>query len=205
MLVIVDNAVDLLVELAVNIGYLGIFIGMFLESTVFPLPSELVMIPAGLAVAKGEMNFWLVILVGTVGNVLGALFSYYLARYFGRILIIKIGKYFFVKEEVIAKIEVFFKKYGNISVFFGRLLIGFRHFISLPAGLAKMDVRLFLLYTTAGSAIWTSFLVTIGFFFGNNLMLIKTTSLILLAICFLALLYYFLRKNFASRNGNGNI
>jgi membrane protein DedA with SNARE-associated domain len=205
MLAIIDNAVDLLVEFVVNIGYLGIFIGMFLESTVFPLPSELVMIPAGLAVAKGAMNFWLAIIIGTAGNVLGALFSYYLAKYFGRILIIKIGKYFFVKEEVIAKIEVFFGKYGNISVFFGRLLIGFRHFISLPAGLAKMDVKLFLLYTTAGSALWTSFLVTVGFFFGNNLMLIKTISLILLSICFLALLYHFLRKKFASLNGNGNV
>ena len=205
MLAIVDNAVDLLVEFVVNIGYLGIFIGMFLESTVFPLPSELVMIPAGLAVAKGAMNFWLAILVGTAGNVLGALFSYYLAKYFGRILIIKIGKYFFVKEEVITKIEVFFGKYGNISVFFGRLLIGFRHFISLPAGLAKMDVRLFLLYTTAGSAIWTSFLVIIGFFFGNNLMLIKATSLILLSMCFLALLCHFLRKKFASHKSNANI
>ncbi len=204
MLAIVDNAVDLLVEFVVNIGYSGIFIGMFLESTVFPLPSELVMIPAGLAVAKGAMNFWLVILIGTVGNVLGALFSYYLAKYFGRILIIKIGKYFFVKEEVITKIEVFFGKYGNISVFFGRLLIGFRHFISLPAGLAKMNVKLFLFYTTAGSALWTSFLVIIGFFFGNNLMLIKTTSLILLSICSLALLYYFLRKKFTSHKINAN-
>lgn len=204
MLAIVDNAVDLLVEFVVNIGYLGIFIGMFLESTVFPLPSELVMIPAGLAVAKGVMNFWLVILIGTMGNVLGALFSYYLAKYFGRILIIKIGKYCFVKEEVITKIEVFFGKYGNISVFFGRLLIGFRHFISLPAGLAKMNVRLFLFYTTAGSALWTSFLVIIGFFFGNNLMLIKTTSLILLLMCFLALLYHFLRKKFTSHKSNAN-
>ena len=205
MLAIVDNAVDLLVEFVVNIGYLGIFIGMFLESTVFPLPSELVMIPAGLAVAKGAMNFWLVILIGTAGNVLGALFSYYLAKYFGRILIVKIGKYFFVKEEVITKIEVFFGKYGNISVFFGRLLIGFRHFISLPAGLAKMDVKLFLFYTTAGSTLWTSFLVIIGFFFGNNLMLIKTTSLILLSICSLALLYCFLRKKFASYKSKGNV
>jgi membrane protein DedA with SNARE-associated domain len=164
----IHNFIDSIVVFINQVGYLGIFIGMFLESTVIPIPSEIIMIPAGIASAKGFMNIYIVTLVGTVGNIAGAVFSYYLALTLGRKIILKIGKYFFIKPETIVKIEEFFKKYGTISVFIGRLLPGFRHFISLPAGLAKMDFKLFLFYTSLGATIWTSILSFSGYFIGEN-------------------------------------
>lgn len=168
-----SSFVSLLTDFVGSVGYFGIFVGMFLESTLVPLPSELVMIPAGLAASAGKMNIYVALLFGVLGNVAGALFSYYLALSAGRIILFKIGKYFFVKAETIIKIEKFFEDHGHISVFIGRLLPGFRHFISLPAGVAKMDVKLFLVYTTAGSTIWNSVLIALGYFVGANQKLIE--------------------------------
>ena len=181
-----------------EIGYFGIFVGMFLESTLVPLPSELVMIPAGLAVSSGEMNIYIALFVGVLGNVVGAVFSYYLAASIGRTILFRIGKYFFVKAETIIKIEKFFENHGPISIFIGRLLPGFRHFISLPAGVARMDMKLFLIYTTLGSTIWNSILIAVGFFIGNNHKLIAENlyviALGLLGFCIAILLGYIFLK-----------
>lgn len=166
--------ISVVVTITEQLGYLGIFIGMFLESTLFPIPSEIIMIPAGIASSKGSLNIYLVTFFGIIGNVAGAVFSYYLAFFLGRKIILKIGKYFFIKPQTIENIEEFFKNYGNISVFMGRLLPGFRHFISLPAGLAKMNFRLFFFYTTLGATIWTSILAFFGYFIGENQDLIFT-------------------------------
>jgi len=194
----IHNFIDSIVIFVNEIGYLGIFIGMFLESTIVPIPSEIVMIPAGIASAKGVMNVYLVTLVGIIGNIAGAVFSYYLALTLGRKIILKIGKYFFIKPETIIKIEVFFKKHGPLSVFIGRLLPGFRHFISLPAGLAKMDFKLFLLYTSLGAIIWTSILSFSGFLIGDNQDLIikhiKELSIFFVIFCLLLILVIFSYK-----------
>jgi len=194
----IHNFIDNIVIFVNEIGYLGIFIGMFLESTIVPIPSEIVMIPAGIACAKGVMNIYLVTLVGTIGNISGAVFSYYLALTLGRKIILKIGKYFFIKPETIIKIEVFFKKHGPLSVFIGRLLPGFRHFISLPAGLAKMDFKLFLFYTSLGAIIWTSILSFSGFLIGDNQDLIikhiKELSIFFVIFCLLLILVIFSYK-----------
>ncbi|MBM3579150.1 MAG: DedA family protein [Alphaproteobacteria bacterium] len=174
--------IQLLVDFVSDIGYLGLFIGMFLESTLIPIPAELVMIPAGIAAQQGVINIYFAMLAGVAGNVAGAVFSYYLALSIGRRILLKIGKYFFIKPETIIRIERFFGQHGHISVFIGRLLPGFRHFISLPAGLAKMDMRLFLVYTTLGSTIWDAVLVGLGFFIGANQELIhKNLHLIMIA------------------------
>ena len=169
----IHSLVEFLINFISQIGYFGIFIGMFLESTLVPLPSELIMIPAGMAAQQGLMNIYLVIFVGVLGNILGAVFSSYLAVFVGRKVLLRIGKYFFIKAETIIHIENFFKNHGPISIFLGRLLPGFRHFISLPAGIAKMDMRLFLIYTTAGSTIWDIVLTALGFFIGQNQELIE--------------------------------
>ena len=166
--------ISVVVTITEQLGYLGIFIGMFLESTLFPIPSEIIMIPAGIASSKGSLNIYLVSFFGIIGNVAGAIFSYYLAFFLGRKIILKIGMYFFIKPQTIENIEVFFKNYGNISVFMGRLLPGFRHFISLPAGLAKMNFKLFFFYTSLGATIWTSILAFFGYFIGENQDLIFT-------------------------------
>lgn len=168
-----DSLIEFLIAFIDQIGYLGIFIGMFLESTLVPIPSELIMIPAGISAAQGGFNIYIATIVGIIGNVAGAVFSYYLAKYIGRTILLKIGKYFFVKPATITKIEDFFENHGPISVFIGRLLPGFRHFISIPAGIAKMNIKSFYLYTSAGSAIWTSILAILGFIIGDNQDLIK--------------------------------
>lgn len=182
-----------------KVGYFGIFLGMFLESTIIPIPSELVMIPAGIAASKNEMSLLIIILIGLLGNVCGAIFSYYLALYLGRNVILHQKKLLLVNVKNLNKIDVFFKKYGDGSVFVGRLLPGFRHFISIPAGIAKMNFFRFTIYTAAGSAIWTSILVFVGYFFGENHQKISSylNSIIItiLIICtFFFAYYYIFRK-----------
>ena len=187
-----------LVEIIVKLGYFGIFLGMFLESTLIPIPSEAVMIPAGMAVAKQQFNFILVVFYGVLGNVLGAVFSYYIALWLGKPILLKVGRFFWIKPQTITKIEIFFIKYGEIAVFLGRLLPGFRHFISIPAGLAKMNIIKFLFYTALGSTIWTTILVIFGYYFSlhqeyllNN---IKIVIFVLIAILFLWIFYKY-KKN----------
>ena len=197
---LVHDSMSILVAAINKIGYLGIFIGMFLESTIVPIPSELVMIPAGLAAANGDMSLFLVTLYGVLGNVLGAIFSFYIALYFGRAILFKVGRYFLIKPDNIMKIEHFFGKHGEISVFIGRLIPGFRHFISLPAGVARMNIAKFTLYTTLGSAIWTSVLAILGYLVGKNQHLIQQylstiiTSCVAFAILAIAIYILIARK-----------
>ncbi len=109
--------VNYIVDTVGALGYVGIFFMMFLESSFFPFPSEVVMIPAGYLAYKGEMNIYLAIGAGVAGSLAGALFNYYLAIKFGRVLLIKYGKYVFIKEATIIKMETFFDKHGSISTF----------------------------------------------------------------------------------------
>lgn len=167
------DIIKFIVETVGSLGYIGIFIMMFLESTVFPIPSEVVMIPAGYLAHKGEMNIYIVIILGALGSLCGALFNYYFALKFGRAFLMKYGKYFFVSHETIEKTEVFFKDHGHISTFSGRLIPGLRHYISLPAGLARMNLFVFCLYTTLGATIWVIILTILGYYIGDNEELVK--------------------------------
>jgi membrane protein DedA with SNARE-associated domain len=165
--------VEFVVNIAREFGYLGIFIMMFLESTFFPFPSEVAMIPAGILAAKSEMNLLLAILVGTFGSLTGALFNYYLARKFGRAGVLKFGKYFFFNEEKLQKMETFFVKHGSFSTFFARLIPGVRQLVSLPAGLSKMNLGKFALYTTLGAGLWVTVLALLGYVIGDNEALVE--------------------------------
>ena len=190
-----SSVVDFIVQTVGSLGYLGIFLMMFLESSFFPFPSEVVMIPAGYLAYKGEMNMYLVILFGILGSLAGALFNYYIAVKFGRRFLIKYGKYFFIKEETIVKMEEFFKKHGHISTFSGRLIPVVRQYISLPAGLAKMNLFVFSLYTSLGAGIWVAILAILGYYLGDNEGLIKEylryiIVAILIALVVLAFWYY---------------
>jgi len=191
--------IDFIVNIAREFGYWGIFIMMFLESTFFPFPSEVAMIPAGYLAAKGEMNLGFAIFVGTAGSLLGALFNYYLARKYGRKGLLKFGKYFFFTEEKLQKVEEFFKKHGSFSTFVSRLIPGIRQLISLPAGLAKMPLAKFSFYTSAGAGLWVAVLALLGYFIGGNEALIQeylrqiimvTLGLILLV----SLIYIYVNK-----------
>ncbi len=167
MLSIYKTIISFLVSSISALGYPGIFILMFLESSFFPFPSEVVMIPAGYFVYQGKMNLILVIVIGVFGSIAGAWFNYFLAEKLGRKLILK-----FLKEHHLKMVEDFFKKYGPISTFNGRLIPLVRQYISFPAGLAKMNPLKFTVYTTAGAGIWVTILVFLGYFIGQNQALI---------------------------------
>jgi membrane protein DedA with SNARE-associated domain len=157
-----------IVEFVKTFGYLGIFIMTFVESTFIPLPAEITMIPAGYLISKGAMNFWLVFFFSVSGAVLGSWLNYWIAKHYGRKLIINYGKYFFMNKQKLDKIEEYFKVHGPISTFTGRLIPGLRHYISFPAGLAKMNLKLFLYYTGLGGGLWMTCLLLIGYFIGAN-------------------------------------
>lgn len=192
-----EPIVSYVVETVGALGYMGIFFMMFLESSFFPFPSEVVMIPAGYLAYKGQMNIYFAILSGVAGSLAGALFNYYLAIKFGRVILLKYGKYVFIKEETIVKMENFFEKHGAISTFSGRLIPAVRQYISFPAGLARMNLALFSLYTSLGAAIWVVILALLGYYIGDNEALIKEylRYIIISILLMLAIAgYYYYRK-----------
>ena len=194
------SIVNFIVETVGSLGYIGIFLMMFLESSFFPFPSEVVMIPAGYLAYKGEMNIYIAIVAGILGSLAGALFNYYLAIKFGRKFLIKYGKYFFIKEPTIIKMEEFFKSHGHISTFSGRLIPAVRQYISFPAGLARMNLFIFCIYTSLGAGIWVIILTLLGYFLGGNEALIKEylhtiVIVILVLLAVLGFAYYKRVKN----------
>ena len=168
--------IDWLLQTIGALGYPGIFLLMAMESSVIPIPSELVMPPAGYLAQQGKMSMTMAILCGTVGSLVGAYANYFAAHYLGRPLLLKYGRYVFITEEKFAKVEKFFLKHGEISTFVGRLLPVVRHLISLPAGLAGMNHWKFSLYTLLGAGIWVTVLTFIGYFIGENQDLIMQYS-----------------------------
>jgi len=200
--VMFQNIITWIVETISVLGYPGIVILMFLESSFVPFPSEIVIIPAGYLVFQGEMSFSLVILWGIVGSLSGAIFNYYLAMYLGRPLLHKYQKWFFLNEQRLNKIEYYFKTHGHISTFVGRLLPGIRQYISFPAGLAHMSFCKFSFFTALGAGIWVFILAYIGYEVGGNQDLIseylnKTVFWIILGLGILVLVYlcvHFYRK-----------
>jgi membrane protein DedA with SNARE-associated domain len=186
------DIIDFIVNTVADLGYIGIFIMMFLESSFFPFPSEIVMVPAGYLAYKGEMNLFIAIFCGILGSLAGAVFNYYLALKFGRAFFSKYGKYILVKEETLEKMEDFFAKHGHISTFSGRLIPAVRQYISLPAGLAKMNLWKFSLYTSLGAGIWVMILALLGYFIGSNQNLIdEYLKLIIIGILILLAVFIF--------------
>ena len=168
MIDLLHQFVDFVVGIVGDLGYFGIFILMVIESSAVPMPSEVVMIPAGYHVHAGNMNGILVVLAGTLGSLVGALINYYASLHFGRAFILKYGKYFFLAPENFRKLEEAFLRHGSFATFVGRLIFGVRQYISIPAGLARMPVPLFSLLTTLGAGIWVITLVVLGYILGEG-------------------------------------
>jgi len=166
--------IDWIVLTVSGLGYPGIIIMMFLESSCIPFPSEVVMIPAGYLAYKGEMSLVLIILAGTFGSLMGALLNYYLAIKLGRPFLLRYGKYVMFNEAGLKKMEDFFARHGHVSTFTGRLIPVVRQYISLPAGLARMNLMVFSFYTSLGAGIWVAILALLGYYIGGNELLIKT-------------------------------
>lgn len=188
-------------------GYPGIIVLMFLESSFFPFPSEVVIPPAGYLASQGEMSLSLVIAAGITGSLLGACFNYWLAVKWGRPLFERYGRYVLLTPAALEKSEKFFARHGHISTFVGRLLPGIRQYISLPAGLARMNLPLFITFTTLGAGIWVVILALAGYLIGNNQELIgQYLHQIMIGIAFLCLVlivgYVFFSKKRLKRQTN---
>lgn len=170
------DTINWLIATIGSMGYIGIFLLMAMESSIIPIPSEIIMPPAGYLVHQGRMDMGLVILSGTLGSLAGAYVNYFAARFLGRPLLLKYGHYVLISDEHFDRVERFFLSHGEISTFIGRLLPVIRHLISLPAGLAGMSHIKFSIYTLAGAFIWVSVLSWIGYFLGHNEALIQQYS-----------------------------
>jgi membrane protein DedA with SNARE-associated domain len=152
-----------------NLNYFTVALLMLIESTFLPMPSEVVVPFAAYKAAQGDLNVFLVVLFGTIGALCGSLINYYLAYYLGRPLVYsfadsRVGRIFLLSKEKIIRAENYFLRNGKSSTFIGRLVPGIRHLISIPAGLAKMNLRDFMLYTFIGAGIWNIILAIIGFY-----------------------------------------
>ena len=152
-----------------NLTYPNIFLLMLLESTVVPVPSELVVAPAAYHAASGGLNVFLVVLVATIGAAVGASINYVVALYVGRPVVYKFanskwGKMCLLNQEKVEKSERYFDEHGIVATLTGRLIPGIRHLISIPAGLARMNYWKFLLYTVIGAGVWHSILAALGWY-----------------------------------------
>jgi len=162
-----------LVDFVHHLGYAGVFIMTFLESTFVPIPAELTMVPAGYLAYQGQMHVGLVFLASVAGTISGSYFNYWLAKHYGRRFLLAYGKYMLIKPDRLDAIENYFANHGQISILTGRLIPGLRHFISFPAGLARMDVRKFCLYTGLGGGAWMAVLIAAGYLIGDNEKMLK--------------------------------
>jgi membrane protein DedA with SNARE-associated domain len=157
-----DAIIDFLLNFVDSLGYLGVYIYMLLVGTFIPVPSEVVLLPAGyLASTTPDKNFFLYLLFGSLGSLSGALINYYFAKTIVRTVLKN-------KRTFIAKVIVFFRSHGKISAFVGPLTPGLGQYISLPAGISHMKLRFFIPLTYSANIIWVGFMLTLGYNFGNG-------------------------------------
>ncbi len=186
-----------IVAIVGKFGYGGIVVMMFLESSFFPFPSEVVIPPAGYLAERGEMNFFLVVAAGILGSILGALFNYWLALKMGRPALLRYGRYVGLTPAAFDRVEKFFCDHGIFGTFVGRLIPGIRQYISFPAGLARLPLLPFVLATGLGAGIWVLILAAIGYLVGNNQELIGNYShrafYILIPFLLLSCIFYIWR------------
>jgi len=181
-----------------NINYLTITLLMAIESSFIPLPSEIVIPPAIWKAASGELSMYLVVMFATFGAIIGAMFNYLMARWLGRAIVhkfaeSKVGKLFMLNQRKVEHAEAYFLRNGRSSTFVGRLIPGIRHLISIPAGLARMNIGQFILYTALGSGIWHTILAILSYSVYAHQELLKKymsqVSYVLLAVGILFFVY----------------
>ncbi|MFA6381670.1 MAG: DedA family protein [Candidatus Buchananbacteria bacterium] len=171
--IIIDFLTNLVIQIIGIIGYAGIFLLMLAESGGVPMPSEVIMPFSGFLVEAGKMNFWTVVLIGTLGNLAGSLLAYWIGKAGGRPLIEKWGKYILISKHDLDLADHWFGRWGNLTVFFGRLLPVVRTYISFPAGIAKMDLKKFSFYTFIGALPWCILFTWLGVKMGANWDLVR--------------------------------
>ena len=198
-----ERFIDWLLKTLLDLGYPGIIALMAMESSILPVPSELVMPPAGYWAAKGQMSFPIALVCGVVGSIIGALANYYGAQLIGRPLIQRYGKYVLLSEKNLLRSEKFFAEHGEISTLIGRLFPVIRHLISIPAGLHRMPLPKFILYTAVGAAVWCAILTWIGYFLGQHEGVLRTEEIhryvtwalvVLIPLTLIAIWIYIVRR-----------
>ena len=178
MLAFIDEIViPFLNSLYGSVGYVGVMAAMAIESAMIPLPSELILPYAGFLVSDpsqvepltgGTWNYWIVVVVATIGNTIGSLVGYAIGAWGGRPFLERYGKYLLIRPHEIELADQFFQRYGAATAFFSRLLPIVRTFISFPAGVARMPLGRFIVYSTAGALLWSILLVYAGTVLGAN-------------------------------------
>ncbi|MFA5163488.1 MAG: DedA family protein [Patescibacteria group bacterium] len=204
-----SSLVNTILDIFSQIGYGGIVVLMAIESSILPLPSEIVIPPAAYLAADGRFNIILIILAGAIGSVIGALINYALAYYLGRPVVYRLAstkwaRFILVTPEKIKKAEDLFLTRGRSATFIGRLFPVVRHLISIPAGFSKMPLRPFITYTFLGSFLWVSILAVLGYFLGANKELLEEyyTGIFwtLIIICSLSLVYVYYHRRRKKNN-----
>lgn len=189
-----------------SLGYFGVFLGMAIESCNIPLPSEVIMTFAGSLVAEGKFNFWLVVLAGALGNVVGSWVNYYLGAYGGRPFLEKYGKYMLIHHSDLKKADKWFDRYGDWAVFLTRLLPVIRTFISFPAGVSRIRIVPFTILTFAGSFLWSMLLTYVGYKLGQHYADIKKVLHgldVVIALLLVAGAVWYVRRHLNLRKADG--
>jgi len=199
---ITEKIVEIAVSIISSLGYFGIFVLMTLESMIFPVPSEAVMPFAGFIASQGGMNIWVAALIAALGGILGSVISYYIGLHGGYRFVNKYGKYFLLEKEHLDWTVKFFAKYGEKTIFGSRFIPVVRHFISIPAGVGRMNLGKFIIYTFFGAFIWDFLLTYAGFKLGENWTMIRQSSqiadlivVVVLVIVFAIWFYHLWKKH----------
>lgn len=191
-----------IINIMEQLGYLGIALLMFLDNVFPPIPSEVIMPSAGFTAAQGQLSLIGVIVAGSLGSLIAAATLYWIGRKISHDALFRwvnqYGKYLFIKTDDVKKALDWFEKYGHRVVFFGRMIPAVRSLISIPAGMSHMPFWKFMTYSTLGTVIWTTFLATVGYYFGNNTALMQqifsNVGYVIVAIVTLFLIYLWFKK-----------
>lgn len=194
---------DWIISIMEQLGYFGIALLMFLDNVFPPIPSEVIMPSAGFAASKGQLLLSGVIIAGSIGSLVAAALLYWVGRKIPNQSIFnwvdRYGKYLFIKSKDVKKALDWFEKYGHRVVFFGRMVPAVRSLISIPAGMSHMPFWKFMLYSSVGTIIWTTFLACVGYYFGNNIELMQQifsrVGYVIITIVLILVAYFFYKKS----------
>jgi membrane protein DedA with SNARE-associated domain len=193
---LIETLNQLIIDFISSSGYLGIFIAMFIEGIVTPIPSELIMPFAGYLASTGMFYLPFVILAGTLGATLGSSVAYGIARIGGRPLVDRYGPYLFLDQKKVDKADAWFERWGSWGILIGHAIPGIRSVISFPAGLFKMDIRRFVLFTFLGALIWNTVLASAGYLLGEYYIqfwkALRGWDTVILGLALLGLVAYFI-------------